>query len=85
MQFPVPGMPASRWQGFTSLWLVFLCQRDAGKVLPASGWFFYASETLAYLSGETPEFRMLEFYCIIWVCKMGIGWDRCGLAFQAER
>ena len=37
-------MPASRWQGFTSLWLVF-----------------YASETLADLSGETPEFRVLEF------------------------
>jgi len=26
-----------------------------------------ASETLADLSGETPEFRALEFYCIIWV------------------
>jgi len=43
------------------------CQRLAGKVLPASGWFFYASETLADLSGETPEFRVLDFYCIIWV------------------
>ena len=49
MQFSVPGMPASRWQGFTSLWLVF-----------------YASETLAVLSGETPEFRILELSCIIW-------------------
>ncbi|GAB1366302.1 hypothetical protein MASR1M36_11730 [Candidatus Cloacimonadaceae bacterium] len=48
MQFPVPGMPASGWQGFTSLWLVF-----------------YASGTLADLSGETPEFRGLGFYCII--------------------
>ena len=43
-------MPASRWQGFTSLWLVF-----------------FARETLAYLSGETPKFRALEFYCMIWV------------------
>ena len=66
MQFPVPGMPASRWQGFPRLWLVFLCQRDAGKVFPASGWYFrparrwqgfprlwlvfYASETLARFS-----------------------------------
>jgi len=31
---------------------------------------FYASETLADLSGETPEFRVLEFYCIIWVYEM---------------
>jgi len=84
MQFPVPGMPASRWQGSTSLWLVFMpARRWQGST---SLWLvFYASETLAYLSGETPKFRMLEFYCIIWVCKMGIGWDRCGLAFQAER
>ncbi len=33
--------------------------------LPLAG--FYASETLAYLSGETPEFLVQEFYCIIWV------------------
>jgi len=31
---------------------------------------FYASETLADLSGETPEFRVLEFYCIIWIYEM---------------
>ena len=27
MQFPVPGMPARRWQGFTGLWLVFMPAR----------------------------------------------------------
>jgi hypothetical protein len=27
MQFPVPGMPARRWQGFTGLWLVFIPAR----------------------------------------------------------
>ncbi len=59
MQFPVPGMPASGWQGLpASGW--FFGQRDAGKVYqPLAG--FLASETLADLSGETPEFRVLEF------------------------
>ena len=45
MQFPVPGMPASRWQGFTSLWLVFLCQRDAGIRAPVR---------VAYQIGASP-------------------------------
>jgi len=33
----------------------------------------YASETLADLSGKTPEFRVLEIYCIIWVYWMNKG------------
>jgi hypothetical protein len=49
MQFPVPGMPASRRQDITSLWL-----------------FFMSARRWQTFSGETPEFRALEFYCIIW-------------------
>ncbi len=56
MQFPIPGLPASRWQGFYQ---------------PLAG--LYASETLADLSGKIPEFRVLEFYCIIWVYWMNKG------------
>jgi len=60
MQFLVPGMPASGWQGFTSLWLVFWASGTQARYYqPLAG--FYASETLADLSGETPEFRVLEF------------------------
>ncbi len=50
-----------------------VCQRLAGKVfLPASGWFVCQRDA-ADLSGKTPEFRVLEIYCIIWVYWMNKG------------
>jgi len=49
----------------------YLCKRDSGKVFTSLWLVIYASGTLADLSGETPEFRALEFCCIILV-KMSL-------------